>query len=101
MMRAMTDPASGAAATDYEPFVADPAETPAQAKLARLRPVIAWLAVVILVAGLTAMWAISRDDQDPSLVVPEHRLQTEPDESSGEVDPDDVDPALQVPQPVN
>jgi len=77
-MPTMTDPTTTDPSTDYEPFVADPAEIPAQAKLVRLRPAAAWLAAIILLSSVTALWAMSRDDQDPSLVVPEHRLQTEP-----------------------
>jgi hypothetical protein len=58
------------AVTDPEPYVADPAEPPPRPRLARLRPMVWTLAVLILiVAGTTLYWQ-GYGEEDPALQVP-------------------------------
>lgn len=54
----------------HERYVADPAEPPPRPRLARLRPAVATLAVlVLLVAGVTLYWT-GRGQEDPALQAP-------------------------------
>jgi hypothetical protein len=53
-----------------EPYVADPAEPPARPRLARLRPAIAALTLLLLlIAGATVFWT-GRGQEDPALQAP-------------------------------
>jgi hypothetical protein len=54
----------------HEPYVADPAEPPRTPRFARLRPAVATLAVILLVAaGMTLYW-VGRGEEDPALQAP-------------------------------
>jgi hypothetical protein len=56
--------------TDYEPYVADPAEPPARRRLARLAPAVWVVLLAVLLAGLTSVYWIGRGQEDPALTVP-------------------------------
>jgi hypothetical protein len=54
----------------HEPYVADPAEPPRTPRFARLRPAVATLALILLVAaGMTLYW-VGRGEEDPALRAP-------------------------------
>lgn len=56
--------------TVHEPYVADPAEPAPRPRLARLRPALATLVVLLLVAaGVTLYWT-GRGEEDPALQAP-------------------------------
>lgn len=54
----------------YEPYVSDPAEPPPRRRLARLQPLLASLAVVILLVAAGALYFVGRGEEDPALTVP-------------------------------
>ena len=54
----------------YEPYVKDPAEPPARRRLARLQPLIAVLAVLIILVSAGALYFVGRGEEDPALTVP-------------------------------
>jgi hypothetical protein len=58
------------AVTDYEPYVADPAEPAPLARYPGLRPLAGTLAIVVLLAALVLLVLKDRALQDPSLDVP-------------------------------
>lgn len=60
--------------TDYEPYVAEPAEPAPREQLARLRPLLAWMAALIVVAALAFVWVRNSGSEDPSLDVPADQL---------------------------
>ena len=57
--------------TDYEPYVADPAEPPARRRLARLAPALWIVIVLVLLIGTTAVYWTGRGQEDPALTVPQ------------------------------
>jgi hypothetical protein len=56
--------------TDYEPYVAEPAERPPQRRLQAHRTKVGFLAALVLVAALSWIVAQSYAEQDPALEVP-------------------------------
>jgi hypothetical protein len=61
--------------TDYEPYVADPAEPKPRPRLARFRPLVVILIVALIAGALFFMFIRDRAEQDPSLEVPVEDLQ--------------------------
>jgi hypothetical protein len=61
--------------TDYEPYVADPAEPKPRPWLARLRPLVVTLIIAIIAGAVLFMFIRDRAEQDPSLEVPVEDLQ--------------------------
>lgn len=57
--------------TDYEPYLAEPAEPVVPGKLARWRPLLSVLATLLVVLALAFMWVDSRGEQDPALTAPD------------------------------
>lgn len=56
--------------TDYEPYVADPAEPAAEPRFARLRGPVGTAAIIIVVIAVVVLALLGQDDEDPSLNVP-------------------------------
>ena len=56
--------------TDYEPYVADPAEPPARRRLAGATPLAWTLVIVILLACVATLFLTGRGQEDPALTVP-------------------------------
>lgn len=61
--------------TDYEPYVADPAEPAPRQALQGLRPWLIAAIVALLLAGLTLPLWQRAAEQDPSLEVPQEELE--------------------------
>lgn len=57
--------------TDYEPYLADPAEPHRPGPLARWQPLLTTLSVLLVVVALGFLWLHSKGRQDPALTVPE------------------------------
>lgn len=64
--------------TDYEPYVAEPAEPARRERLARLRPKLAWVAALLVIAALAFIWVRNAGSEDPSLDVPADQLTAPP-----------------------
>lgn len=60
--------------TDFDPYVADPAEPAPRERLARWRPLLAWLAALLIVAAMVFVWVRNSGSEDPSLDVPVDQL---------------------------
>ena len=56
--------------TDYEPYVAEPAEPPARRRLAGAAPMVWTLAFVILLTCAATLFLAGRGQEDPALSVP-------------------------------
>jgi peptidoglycan/LPS O-acetylase OafA/YrhL len=56
--------------TDYEPYVADPAEPPARRRLARLAPALWAILAMVLLVGVTTVYWNDRGTEDPALRAP-------------------------------
>ena len=54
----------------YEPYVSDPAEPPPRRRLEWLQPLIAALAVFIVLVAAGALYFVGRGEEDPALTVP-------------------------------
>lgn len=54
----------------YEPYVKDPAEPPPRRRFARLQPLIATLAVLIMLVAAGALYYVGRGEEDPALEIP-------------------------------
>lgn len=64
--------------TDYETYVAEPAEAPPPERFARLRPPLAWAAAMLVLLALGYTWFQGTATEDPSLSVPAEQLTTPP-----------------------
>lgn len=53
--------------TDFEPYVADPAESPPAPRLEKARAAVAVVAILLLVAGLSYLAFGGRPAQDPAM----------------------------------
>ena len=60
--------------TDFDPYVADPAEPAARERLAHWRPVLSWLSALLIVAAMVFVWVRNSGSEDPSLDVPVDQL---------------------------
>lgn len=57
--------------TDYEPYLAEPAEPVRPGKLARWRPLLSVAAVLLIALALVFLWLDAQGQQDPALTVPD------------------------------
>jgi hypothetical protein len=60
-----------AGVTDYEPYLADPAEPVVPGKLARWRPLLSVAVALLVVLALVFLWLDAQGQQDPALTVPD------------------------------
>ena len=54
----------------HEPYVADPAEPTGQPLLARARPAVATLALIVLLVAAATLFLQGRGEEDPALNAP-------------------------------
>ena len=64
--------------TDYEPYVAEPAEPAPRRRLAGAAPVVWSLAVVVALACLATLFLTGRGQEDPALSVPSEQATEQP-----------------------